>query len=86
MVLLTSLEDVTGPDDAKKAILFIFDVFGYFPQSLQGADILANSDDHQKYKVFIPDWFDGKPCPIEWYAFHLPAPGAPFGRDMISVS
>jgi hypothetical protein len=42
------------------------DIFGYFPQSLQGADILASSDDHQKYKVFIPDWFNGEPCPIEW--------------------
>ena len=31
----------------------------------KGADILAHSDDNQKYKVFIPDWFEGKPCPIE---------------------
>ncbi|KAH7175550.1 hypothetical protein EDB81DRAFT_874394 [Dactylonectria macrodidyma] len=66
---------VTGPSDATKAIVVIYDIFGYFDQTIQGADILAFSDDHQKYKVYIPDWFEGKPCPIEWYAFlhcHLP--------------
>jgi dienelactone hydrolase len=58
---------VTGPADAKKGILVIYDIFGYFPQTLQGADILAHSGDSQKYRVVIPDWFEGKPCPIEWY-------------------
>lgn len=56
---------VTGPADATKAIVVIYDIFGYFDQTLQGADILAYSDDHQKYKVFMPDWFNGKPLPIE---------------------
>jgi hypothetical protein len=60
----TSL-DVTGPADATKAIVVVYDIFGYFDQTVQGADILAFSDDHQKYKVFMPDWFKGKPCPIE---------------------
>ena len=59
-------EDVTGPSDAQKGIIAIYDIFGYFDQTLQGADILATSDDHTKYKVFIPDWFKGEPCPIEW--------------------
>ncbi|KND89872.1 putative AIM2 family protein C30D10.14 [Tolypocladium ophioglossoides CBS 100239] len=58
---------VTGPADATKAIVLIFDIFGYFDQTVQGADILAYGDDTQKYRVFIPDWFKGKPCPIEWY-------------------
>lgn len=55
---------VTGPSDATKAIIVIYDIFGYFDQTLQGADILAYSD-KQKYKVYMPDWFKGKPCPIE---------------------
>ncbi|KAL8790928.1 MAG: hypothetical protein Q9213_000353 [Squamulea squamosa] len=58
---------VTGPTDATKGIVSIFDIFGYFDQTLQGADILATSDEHQQYKVFIPDWFEGKPVPSEWY-------------------
>ncbi|KAJ5542758.1 hypothetical protein N7535_005182 [Penicillium sp. DV-2018c] len=50
---------VTGPESASKAILVIFDIFGFFDQTLQGADILANSTD-QKYRVFIPDFFEGQ--------------------------
>lgn len=59
--------DVTGPSDATKAIVVIYDIFGYFDQTIQGADILAYSDDHQKYKVYMPDWFKGEPAAIEWY-------------------
>lgn len=58
---------VTGPADATKAILYIYDIFGYFPQSLQGADILSTTDDKTKYQVFMPDWFEGKPADISWY-------------------
>jgi hypothetical protein len=35
----------------------IYDIFGFFPQTLQGADILALSDKDNQYQVFIP----GKP-------------------------
>jgi len=58
---------VTGPANATKAILFIYDIFGYFPQSIQGADILSTADDKTKYQVFIPDWFEGNPADISWY-------------------
>jgi len=58
---------VTGPATAKLGILYVFDIFGYFPQSLQGADILSTSDEHKKYRVFMPDWFDGHPADISWY-------------------
>lgn len=58
---------VTGPKDATKAIVVVFDIFGFFDQTVQGADIIAHSGDSQKYKVYIPDLFHGKPCPIEIY-------------------
>ncbi|KAK5115040.1 hypothetical protein LTR62_001737 [Meristemomyces frigidus] len=57
----------TGPKTAKSAILMIYDIFGFFPQTIQGADILAHADQDHQYQVFIPDFFDGKPVPIEWY-------------------
>ncbi|KAI2639196.1 alpha/beta-hydrolase [Xylaria nigripes] len=57
---------VTGPANATKAIVVIYDIFGYFPQTLQGADIMATSD-ATKYRVFMPDWFKGEPSPIEWF-------------------
>lgn len=59
---------MTGPADATKGIVVIYDIFGYFDQTVQGADILATSH-AEKYRVFIPDWFHGEPCPIEWYVF-----------------
>jgi len=57
----------TGPGDASRGIVVVFDIFGYFDQTIQGADILATSDAHHKYKVVMPDWFKGDACPIEWY-------------------
>ncbi|TGJ80575.1 hypothetical protein E0Z10_g8173 [Xylaria hypoxylon] len=58
---------VTGPPDADKAILAAYDIFGFFPQILQGADILATGDTEQSYQVFMPDFFNGKPAKMEWY-------------------
>ena len=52
---------------AKKALLVIYDIFGFFPQTIQGADILATSDKDHKYQVFMPDFFEGEPCDISWY-------------------
>ena len=59
-LLLTSRKDVTGPADATSAIFYVFDIFGYFPQSIQGADILSTSDKDHSYQVFMPDFFDDK--------------------------
>lgn len=44
----------TGPSSAKSALLVIYDIFGFFPQTLQGADILAHSDKEHQYQVFMP--------------------------------
>ncbi|KAL5606360.1 hypothetical protein BROUX41_002777 [Berkeleyomyces rouxiae] len=49
----------TGSADATKGVLVIFDIFGFFPQTLQGADILG-----QEYRVLMPDWFEGHPADI----------------------
>lgn len=57
----------TGPKDAKSALLVVYDIFGFFPQTIQGADILAHGDKEHQYQVFMPDFFDGKPADISWY-------------------
>ncbi|KAF1977863.1 dienelactone hydrolase family protein-like protein [Bimuria novae-zelandiae CBS 107.79] len=57
----------TGPKDAKQGILIIYDIFGFFPQTIQGADIMAYTDKEHPYQVFMPDFFDGKPADISWY-------------------
>lgn len=56
----------TGPSSASQGILVIYDIFGFFPQTIQGADILAHSG-KENYQVFMPDWFDGNPADISWY-------------------
>ncbi|KFX97198.1 hypothetical protein O988_04970 [Pseudogymnoascus sp. VKM F-3808] len=55
---------VTGSPDATIGIFVVADIFGYYPQTLQGADILASTS---AYRVFVPDFFDNDPCPREWY-------------------
>lgn len=47
----------TGPSSAKSAILVVYDIFGFFPQTLQGADILATGDKEKQYQVFMPGMY-----------------------------
>lgn len=52
----------TGSEHPTHAILYIYDIFGLYPQTLRGADILAKSVAHKTgnaTKVFMPDWFAG---------------------------
>ena len=69
--------DVTGPSDASKAIFVVYDIFGYFDQTVQGADLLAHSG---RYQVFMPDFFDGNPAEMSWMAQGMEGPlGTFFG-------
>jgi hypothetical protein len=64
--VLKTLPDVTGPSTAMNGILIIYDVFGYYPQILQGADILATFDEEHQYQVFVPDILDDTFANIDW--------------------
>ena len=44
----------TGPSSAETGILLLYDIFGDFPQTLQGADIIAFGDKEKPYQVFMP--------------------------------
>jgi dienelactone hydrolase len=60
---------VTGAANPTQAILLIYDIFGMYPQTIRGADILAASiaeKSGQPTKVFVPDWFD-EPADINMY-------------------
>lgn len=48
---------VTGSESATKALFYIYDIFGFTSQTLQGADILAEAGN---YLVVVPDFFEGK--------------------------
>jgi len=53
-----------GPKDSKKAIIVVYDIFGFWPTTKQGADILAEAT---KARVVMPDFFRGKPIAQEDY-------------------
>ena len=46
---------VSGPEESRSVILYIYDVFGYSSQILQGADLLAS----QGFRVVMPDFLLG---------------------------
>ena len=46
----------------------IYDIFGFCPQTFQGADILAYSQKDSPYRVVVPDFFDGSPADPAWFA------------------
>jgi dienelactone hydrolase len=72
---------VTGPDNADTAILVVYDIFGYFPQILQGADILAHSDKEHPMQVFMPDFFQEHGCAdIAWYPPDTDEKGKKLGK------
>ena len=48
---------VTGSPSAKPALLVVYDILGFFPQTLQGADILAFGNSDKKFQVFMPGKF-----------------------------
>ncbi|GAK63557.1 dienelactone hydrolase family protein [Moesziomyces antarcticus] len=55
---------VAGPKDASKAIVVVYDIFGLWPTTKQGVDVLAEAT---KARVVLPDFFRGKPFPQEYY-------------------
>ncbi|CZS87910.1 hypothetical protein WAI453_000292 [Rhynchosporium graminicola] len=68
----------TGPKDAKRGIVLIYDVFGEFIQTIRGADILATGypaipDTAGEFKVFMPDWFGDSPADLAAYPPKTPA-------------
>ncbi|KAG9004821.1 hypothetical protein FRB90_010683 [Tulasnella sp. 427] len=55
---------VTGPTGTGKTIIVIFDIFGFFNQTVQGADLIAET---VQAKVIMPDFFRDQPMDIKLY-------------------
>ncbi|KAF8575506.1 alpha/beta-hydrolase [Ramaria rubella] len=61
---------VTGPEDTGRALIGVFDIFGFWPQTLQAADILAKT---LNATVVLPDLFEpDEPFPQEDYPPNTP--------------
>lgn len=64
---LTACIDVTGSPSARKAIVHVYDLFGYSPQTYQGADILATKGS-EPYLVFVSDFIGpDRTAQHEWF-------------------
>jgi len=68
---------ITGPDHTNKAIIFIYDIFGYVKTTQQGADIIARA---VNAKVVMPDFAHGEPYSSE--RFLNPPEGADVGAEV----
>lgn len=47
--------------------MIIYDIFGFSPQSLQGADLLAYGNEDEQYQVYIPDFLIGQYADHTWF-------------------
>lgn len=51
-------------------MLLIYDIFGFAPQTLQGADILAHGSTNsgKSFAVFVPDFMGGATAEPAWFS------------------
>ena len=73
---------VTGPADSKNAVLCIYDIFGMWATTQQGADLLAEA---MKTKVVMPDFLRGQPWPVEAFPPRSDEEGKKFGEWLETI-
>ena len=81
------ISDQTGPKSST-GILVIYDIFGFFPQTLQGADILSgqhHSEKDKQHTVFMPDFFEGSPADISWVSLKQCSPRCSTNKSELSA-
>ncbi|KAI9698083.1 MAG: hypothetical protein M1820_007591 [Bogoriella megaspora] len=62
---------ITGPPTSPNALLILYDIFGYWPQTLQGADILSRTTPSGTLCI-MPDFFGDSPADPSWYPPQTP--------------
>ena len=62
-----------------KAILIVYDIFGFSSQSLQGADLLAYGNEDEQYQVYVPDFLLGQYADHTWFPPDTAAKGQAMG-------
>ncbi|WFD27530.1 Putative zinc transporter msc2 [Malassezia nana] len=60
---------VIGNEETTKVIVGIFDIFGFWPSTQQGADLLAAATN---MRVILPDFFAGSPLPQDAVPWDTP--------------
>ena len=57
-------KDITGSESSERAVILIFDAFGFRQPTLRGADLLAAS---VPCLIVMPDLFKGSPADPDWF-------------------
>lgn len=73
---------VTGDKNSTNVIVCIYDIFGFWNTTKQGADLLADST---KYKVVMPDFLSNHPWPIDAFPPRDDAEGKKFGEWLETI-
>lgn len=75
--------DVTGNTSAKRGVVFVYDIFGYYPQTLKGADRLS---EHLDAVTLVPDLFEGAQAYVEWLPMDTEEKKSAFGKFYTEVA
>lgn len=59
------MADIVGDRSSERGVMLVYDIFGLYPQTVQGASLLAEK---LQCLVIIPDFFGGKAASIDWVA------------------
>jgi hypothetical protein len=70
---------VTGDESSTQGIFVIYDIFGYYSQTIQGADILAYGNKKKSTLVAMPDILENDYADISWYPPDTPEKGQKLG-------
>lgn len=73
---------MTGDKSSPNVLLNIYDIFGFWDTTKQGADLLADST---KYKIVMPDFLRNHPWPIDAFPPRDEAEGKKFGEWLESI-
>jgi dienelactone hydrolase len=69
--------DATGNTSSKRGVVVVYDIFGFYPQTLQGADLLAQ---HLDAVALVPDFFEGTQADKNWLPPNTEEKKAAFGK------
>lgn len=58
------MTDVAGSTSSKSGIVVVYDIFGFYPQTLQGADKLA---EQTGAVTFVPDFLENEYADHAWF-------------------
>ncbi|KAL2001667.1 hypothetical protein VTN02DRAFT_1420 [Thermoascus thermophilus] len=73
----------TGNPSSKRGVVLVYDIFGFYPQTLLGADRLS---EHLDALTLVPDLFEGTQADINWLPMDTPEKQQAFQKFFSEVA